>query len=122
MDVSKVADKNKISEKLAETNVQGAQSAKTKAVTADKAATVQNAKVPNSSITERVKWSPDAELIAEGVLAAKASTDSKESERAQRIAQLKAKVQGGLYKTDASKIADSMLQSSFEEDLLTRKS
>lgn len=74
--------------------------------------------VAGKNSSENVKWSAEADLIAEGVQAAKESPDV----RADRVAELKAAIRGGTYKTDAKAIAEKMIQSSFEEGLLTRKS
>jgi negative regulator of flagellin synthesis FlgM len=64
-----------------------------------------------------VRWSPDAALLAEGVQEAKAAPDA----RADKVAELKAAIQNGTYKIDARAVADRMLQSSFEEAVLSRK-
>lgn len=95
------------------------------AANADKASELQQqndlkkAGSPTStSTTEKVKWSDDSGLLAEGVQAAKNSPDI----RAERVAQLKAAIRGGTYKVDAHAVADKMIQGSLEEDILSRKS
>jgi len=67
---------------------------------------------------EKVLWSQDASLISEGVQAAKSSPDT----RADRVASLKASIAGGKYHVEPKDIAERMIQSSLEDDVLTRKS
>mgnify|MGYP003388538428 CR=1 FL=1 len=66
--------------------------------------------------SERVRLSQDARGLQEGVEAAKQTPE----ERAEKVAALKEQNKNGTYKTDSKAIAEKMIRSSIEEDLLTR--
>ena len=74
--------------------------------------------VESKTSPEKVLWSQESSLISDGVTAAKASHDS----RTDKVAELKAAIQSGKYKVDSKKIAEKMIQSSLEDEVLTRKS
>jgi len=118
MDITKVADKNKINEAQI-SSAQGAnQSAKARGL---KEAQAENTKLRGSSEistgNEKVEWSENASLAMEAMNEVKASPDV----RADRVAELKAAVKNGTYKIDADKVAERMIQSSIEEALFTKK-
>jgi flagellar biosynthesis anti-sigma factor FlgM len=119
MDISKVG-----SDKIAESQISGTRTQSSKATRAkdvDSTAGQELSKLrplgPSES-SEKVNWSPDAEIAQEALALAKNTGDA----RADKIAHLKEAIKNGTYKPDARKIADRMIQSSLEEDLLTRKS
>ncbi len=116
MDITKVGD-HKINETQISQNqeAQKASIAKKVGVSAEKAKEAQ--KTIPSKYLDKIEFSGDAIAASEGVEAAKTAPDI----RAEKVAALKAAVKNGTYKTDAKQIADSMIQKSFEESLLTRK-
>ncbi len=63
-----------------------------------------------------VNWSADAQMMTEGLAAAKTAPDV----RADRVAQIKDAIRSGSYKMDAKKIADRMINESLADDLATR--
>ena len=70
------------------------------------------------SSLEKVTWSPDAELLAHGLQAAKSSPES----RSEKVAEIKAAIKNGTYKVDAKAVAEKMLQAEMEENANARKS
>ena len=116
MDITKIVDKTKISE----AHVGAASSAKTKGVKSE-TVDANNASSKAASVSfpgaEKVTWSEDAELASQALHEAKATPDV----RAEKVALLKAAIKNGIYKVDSGKIAEKMIQSSLEEDLLTKK-
>lgn len=70
-----------------------------------------------SNGAEKVQWSEQATLAREATAAAKSAPDI----RADRVAELKAAIRSGTYKVDAQKVADSMIQNSLEDALVTRR-
>jgi negative regulator of flagellin synthesis FlgM len=67
---------------------------------------------------QKVQWSPEAELLNEGVQAVKNSPDV----RHDKVSALKAKIKNGQYKVDSEKVAEKMLEDSLSNDVLTRTS
>lgn len=76
----------------------------------------QAAQHGTSTAKSSVKWSPESQLLSEGLSLAKSAPDA----RADKVAQIKLAMENGTYKIDANKIADRMIQSSLEDDLATR--
>jgi negative regulator of flagellin synthesis FlgM len=110
MDLTKVgtdrAQQTQVSEQTA---AQKAQAAKEASKETKTQATHQSAQKSS------VKWSPESQLMAEGLDLAKATPDV----RSDKIAQIKLAIENGTYKTDSKKIADRMIQSALEDDLAT---
>ncbi len=69
-----------------------------------------------TSQSAKVNWSPKAKLAQEALALAKASPDV----RADKVAALKAAIADGTYKVDSKSLADKMISSSLEDELLTR--
>ncbi len=120
MDISKLRSDRvhdqKVDSKVAE-NKGAASSSKTSAIQAgDIDQSTATEKLPSQNI-ENVKWSAESELIADGIHHAKQSSDT----RSEKVAALKAAIRNGTYKVDPRQVADKMIQSSLEDDLLTRK-
>ena len=65
---------------------------------------------------ERVRLSEDLKMAQEGLDIAKASPDV----RAQKVAELKAAIKNGTYKVDNKELAEKMIRSALEDDVLTR--
>ena len=115
MDISKVVDKTQITGTQANGTSATKSGSKVDGAKSSEAQGIKQSVVPAG--VEFVKWSPDAEVAQEAMATAKAAPDT----RADKVAHLKAAIKNGTYKVDAHKVADKMIQSSLEEDLLTRK-
>jgi negative regulator of flagellin synthesis FlgM len=63
--------------------------------------------------TEKVNWSEDAALVAQGLDAIKATPDV----RADKVAQIKAAIKNGTYKVDAKDVADKMIESAIADEV-----
>jgi negative regulator of flagellin synthesis FlgM len=111
MDVTKVGtervQQDRVSEQTSAQKSQAAEKDATQVGTSSKAKSTSN---------PSVKWSADAQLMAEGLEVAKSTGDV----RADRVAQVKDAIRNGTYKVDAKKIADRMIQESLSDDLSTR--
>jgi negative regulator of flagellin synthesis FlgM len=105
------------SDRIQQAGVDQAAASKAKSVkdSKDTDSAQQNARVQGSS-TEKVAWSADSQIMAQGLEAARNAPDV----RADRVAALKAQLADGSYKVDATKLADKMIGASLEDDLLTR--
>jgi len=114
MDISKLRSDRVGDAKVSDSKGTGA-GAKAKSVQAGEASAAE--RVPNQSI-ENVKLSEESSLLADGIQHAKNSPDT----RSEKVAALKAAIRNGSYKIDSRGIADKMIQSSLEDDLLSRKS
>jgi negative regulator of flagellin synthesis FlgM len=68
--------------------------------------------------SEKVEWSDDAQMAREAFQVAKNTPDV----RKDKVAALKAAIKNGTYKVDNQKVAESMLQESLEESIITGQS
>jgi negative regulator of flagellin synthesis FlgM len=112
MDVTKLRN-----DKIQESSVAASKLASTqKAATSKEGHRVENSPVGTND--EKVRWSPDAQLMSEALGEVRLSPDA----RADRVADLKARIKNGTYAMDAQKIAERMIESSLEDSLLSRRS
>jgi flagellar biosynthesis anti-sigma factor FlgM len=115
MDITKVND-TKINEAQISQNQESQKASQLKKVNVG---TTQSAAASSKAAKylDKIDFSGDAAVAAEGIEAAKTSPDV----RAEKVAHLKAAIKNGTYNPDAKNIADSMIQKSLEDSLLTRK-
>jgi negative regulator of flagellin synthesis FlgM len=114
MDVTKVTDN-----KIAGAKSQESSGIKNKGqVSGEAKTTTANPLEGAKSGNEKVAWSQDAELFSSAVASAQQAPDA----RTERVNELKARIQRGDYQIDSKALADQMIQKSFEDDLLSRKS
>jgi flagellar biosynthesis anti-sigma factor FlgM len=115
MDVSKLKN-DATSSAVSESRLSGAQgtsSARKTQRSADASAIQGSGKIENS---EKVALSPEARLLSEGVDAVRMAPTT----RADKVAELKAQIKAGTYNVDPKAVAEKMIQSSLEDDILTR--
>lgn len=113
MDISKLNTDRINQDRAAET--QKSKQAQVK-VSTDKGAENKATEQAQSSSAANVQWSSNALRANEALAIAKNAPDV----RADRVAELKAAIANGTYKTDSKAIAEKMISSSLEDDLLTR--
>lgn len=116
MDVTKLRSDQVATDKIADARVRGAGGAKktSKAdATSDHVATNS---VGAGESPDQIKLSSDAIAVREGVEAAKSAPDV----RAERVAALRGQIKDGSYKVDSKAIAEKMIRSSLEDDILAR--
>jgi flagellar biosynthesis anti-sigma factor FlgM len=116
MDITKVGD-NKINESQVSQSQNAQKNSQIQKVNVGTQTAAEAKKAEASKYLDKLELSGDASVAAEGLQAAKNTPDV----RAEKVAALKAAIQSGTYKPDAKAVADSMIQKSFEESLLTRK-
>jgi negative regulator of flagellin synthesis FlgM len=117
MDISKISSERIQQERVAQdaAQTQKAQQAQAqqKAEASKKA---EGAEGSGAKGAADVKWSANAKLADEALAIAKNSPDI----RSDKVAALKAAIQSGTYKIDSKGIADRMIESSLQDDLLSR--
>ena len=116
MDIKKVND-TKINEAQVSQNQDSQKASQTKKVNVGAVTTTETQKANASKYLDKIDFSGDAMVTAEGIAAAKSAPDV----RAEKVAQLKAAIKGGTYNPDPKNVADSMIQKSLEDSLLSRK-
>jgi len=116
MDVTKLRS-DQIADKVSEGRVRGtAGSHKAGKATGATESTLGSSVGASKDSPDQVKLSTDALAVLEGVQAAKSAPDV----RADRVAALKASINDGSYKIDNKAIAEKMIRSSLEDDILAR--
>ena len=115
MDITKLGSDRVHQQDAAQT--QKSQGSKAAERTSEQNASVaQTTNASKSSNASNVKWSSEAKLANEALALAKAAPDA----RTDKVANIKAAIANGTYKVDSKAVADRMIQSSLEDDLLTR--
>ncbi len=118
MDISKINE-----QKISETNISQAQKNQKNSGVTQKGdlasqATESTNKTKGAKYLDRLELSTDSEIAAEALETAKNS----QLVRSDKVAALKSAIKNGTYKPDVKSVADSMIQKSLEDSLLTRKS
>jgi negative regulator of flagellin synthesis FlgM len=114
MDIKKLGSDRVSQQEAAQT--QKSHASKATAQNSEAANATQTSQTAKTSLANNVKWSADAKLATEALALAKAAPDT----RSEKVAALKAAIANGSYKVDSSAVADRMIESSLEDDLLTR--
>ncbi len=114
MDIKKLGSDRVSQHEAAQT--QKSQASKATAQNSEAANALEASQTARTALASNVKWSSDAKLATEALAIAKASPDT----RSEKVASLKAAIANGSYKVDSKAVADRMIESSLEDDLLTR--
>ncbi|NCN40156.1 flagellar biosynthesis anti-sigma factor FlgM [bacterium] len=111
MDISKLG-----TDRIQQDRANEAQQANNKKTQVEKRDSQNVGESARTSDSAKVQWSSQAKLANEVLSNAKASSGV----RADRVAALKAAIADGSYKVDSKALADKMIATSLEDDILTR--